>query len=367
MPPQTSLNTPQRLLTAIRDLPLPHPVRILNLCGDQERVITLADMRALLPADVSLLSGPGCAASICPEADLYQAVQLAVRERVTLLVSENMLQLPLGRHVFGPRTLQEAGSKGADVRVVAAPVEAVLAARAEPQREMVLFTAGFETLMAPFAGLVLEGLPENLTALLCGRRAEPLVDQLLDCENPGFEGLLLPGNRCAVTGTTEWEELLHRHRMPAAVAGYTSLSILTAIRAILEQICADHAGIVNCYRTMVRPEGDPLARDHLFRVFDVKDGTWRGVGRVRETAFRFRYAYDVVDADRRHPDYRDELHQDSDEMPDGCRCASVMLGRQEPSDCRQFSIACRIESPYGPCMASEDGTCYLRSGGRQVA
>jgi len=367
MPPQATLNTPHRLLKAIQDLPLRGPVRILNLCGDQERVITLAGMRGLLPEQVSLLSGPGCAASICPEADLYQAVQLASRERVTLLVAENMLQLPLGRHVFGPRTLQEARSNGADVRIVTAPIEAVLIAGLEPEREMVLFAAGFETLLAPFAGMVLEGLPKNLTALLCGRRVEPLVEQLLDCEEPGFEGLLLPGNRCAVTGTAEWEDLLNRYRMPAAVAGYTNNSILAAIHAILQQVCADETQLTNCYQAMVRTEGDALARDRLFRVFDLKDGTWRGVGRVSKTAFRFRYAYDVVDADRRHPDFRHELRLGADEMPEGCGCALVLLGQQEPADCRRFTIGCRVESPYGPCMASEDGACYLRSGGSRVA
>lgn len=367
MPPETLLNTAHGLISAIERLDLPGPVRILNLCGDQERVITLAGMRGLLPPAVTLLSGPGCAASICPEADLYQAVQLAARKQATLLVAENMLQLPLGRHVFGPRSLLEARSQGADVRVVTTPMEAVLLAEAEPEREMVFFAAGFETLLAPFAGMVLDGLPPNLAALLCGRRTEPLVEQLLACEAPGFEALLLPGNRCAVTGTAGWEELVERFRIPAAVAGCTHLCILGAIHSVLRQICDGEARVTNCYQTMVRPEGEPMARDRLFRVFDIVDGAWRGVGRVKQTAFRFRYAYGVVDADSRHPDFRGELNQDADEMPEGCRCAAVTLGQQEPTDCGQFTVGCRIESPYGPCMASEDGTCYLRSDERRVA
>jgi hydrogenase expression/formation protein HypD len=367
MPTEAMLNTPRGLISAIEQLVLPGPIRILNLCGDQERVITLAGMRGLMPAGVTLSSGPGCAASICPEPDLYQAVQLATQNRAVLLVSENMLQLPLGRHVFGPRTLQEARSHGADVRVVTAPMEAVLLAEAEPDREMVFFSAGFETLLAPFAGMILEGLPENLTALLCGRRAEPLIEQLLGCEDPGFEALILPGNRCAVAGTAEWEALVERFRIPAAVAGYTNTSILSAIHAVLQQIIAGQARLANCYQAMARPEGDAMARDRLFRVFNVMEGTWRGVGRVKRTAFRFRNAYNVVNADSRHPDFRGGLRQGADEMPEGCQCASVMLGQREPADCGQFAIGCSIESPYGPCMASEDGTCYLRSGERRVA
>ena len=194
-------NSPRALLAAIEALPLPGPVRILNLCGDQERVIALSGMRRALPEQVRLLSGPGCAASICPAAELYQAIRLTERHPVTLLVADNMLRLPLGGYVEGPRSLLEARNGGADVRLISAPVEAVLIAQAEPQREMVLFAAGFETLLAPLAGMVLEGLPDNLSLLLCGRRVEPLFEHALVRTDPGFDALLLPGNRCAVTGT----------------------------------------------------------------------------------------------------------------------------------------------------------------------
>ena len=367
MSPLAPMNTLRGVLAAIEALPLPGPVRILNLCGDQERVISLAGMRRVLPRRVQLLSGPGCAASICPEADLYQAIQLVQREAVTLLVSDNMLQLPLGRRVFGARTLLEAKLKGADVRIVSAPIEAVLIAQAEPRREMVFFAAGFETLLAPLAGMVLEGLPENLSVLLCGRRVEPLIEKILSSEDPGFEALLLPGNRCAVTGTAGWEDMTQNFHIPAAVAAYTSNGILAAIHAVLRQRCADEACVDNCYQPMVRPEGDAMALDRLYRVFDIVDGVWRGVGRVEQTAFRLRFAYDVVNADSRHPDYRGELRQSTGEMPDGCECAAVLLGKQEPADCRQFSVGCHIDSPYGPCMASEDGTCYLRSRGHRAA
>ena len=365
--PHAPLNSPHGLIDAIGALPLTGPVRILNLCGDQERTISRAGMRQVLPDHVKLLSGPGCAASLCPEADLYQAIQLARREGVTLLTTENMLQLPLGHQVFGPRTLLQAQAGGADVRPVSAPVEAVLAAQAEPRREMVFFAAGFEDLLAPFAGMVLDGLPENLSVLLCGRRVEPLLEQILSCEDPGFEALLLPGNRCAVTGTAAWDELLRRFDVPAAVAGYTNIAILSAVHEVLQQYSRGEARVENCYRAMVRPEGDAMSLDRLYRAFDIVDGVWRGVGRVQESAFSLRHAYDVLNADSRHPDWRGELQSNANEMPDGCQCAAVLMGQREPSDCGQFSISCNIDSPYGPCMASEDGACYLRSDARRVA
>lgn len=356
-------NSPRELLAAIEALPLPGPVRILNLSGDQERVISLSGMRRALPEQVRLLSGPGCAASICPAADLYQAIQLAERHPVTLLVAENMLRLPLGGYVEGARSLLAAKADGADVRPVSAPAEAVLIAQGEPRREMVFFAAGFETLLAPLAGMVLEGLPENLSLLLCGRHVEPLLEHALASTDPGFDALLLPGNRCAVTGTAEWDRLVSGHRVPAAVAGYTSASIMAAIHALLQQHCNGEARVENFCRAMVRPEGNAMALDRLYRAFSLVDGDWRGVGRLDKSAFRLRYAYGIVDAGDRFPDYRGELRAAAEKMPVGCECAAVTLGRMAPSDCQQFSLGCNTASPYGPCMASEDGACHVHSTG----
>ncbi len=356
-------NSPRALLAAIEALPLPGPVRILNLSGDQERVIALSGMRRALPEQVRLLSGPGCAASICPAAELYQAIRLTERHPVTLLVAANMLRLPLGGYVEGPRSLLEARNGGADVRLISAPVEAMLIAQAEPQREMVLFAAGFETLLAPLAGMVLEGLPDNLSLLLCGRRVEPLLEHALVRTDPGFDALLLPGNRCAVTGTLGWERLAAEHHVPAAVAGYTAASIMAAIHAVLRQRCDGEARVENHCRVMVRPEGNAMALDQLYRAFDLVNGDWRGVGRLDKSAFRLRYAYGIVDSGDRFPDYRSELRAAAEKMPAGCECAAVTLGRMEPADCRQFDLGCNTASPYGPCMASEDGACHVRATG----
>lgn len=353
------MNAPRDSLAAIAALPLEGPVRILGLSGDQERVISLAGLRRLLPEEVMLLSGPGCVASICPEADVYQAMRLVECHAVTLLVAENLMRLPLRRRPGGLRSLAEAGWHGADVRAVGAPIEAVMAARAEPQRDMVYFVAGFETLLAPLAGMVLEGLPDNLTLLLCGRRVEPLIESLLGGRREDIDALLLPGNRCALTGTAGWDRLATQYRKPAAVAGYTTGNLLAAIHALLRQHRAGEARVDNLYRPLVRPEGNAVARDQLDRVFGLGEGDWRGVGGLGQTAYRLRRAYDPYNADRRYPDYRGELGRAVLGMPDGCDCAAVVLGAKGPADCGQFAVGCSPAAPYGPCMASEDGSCFL--------
>ncbi len=356
-----SMNNPQQLLDAMRDLPLSAPVRVLHLSCDHERLINISGLRQALPEHVKLLAGPGCAASICPQNDLYQAIQLAHRRSVTVLAGDNVMRLPLHSKLHGPHSLQAAADAGADVRMINSPIEAVVAARAEPEREMVLFVAGFETLLAPLAGLMLDGMPDNLSVLACGRTVQPMLERILTHEPLGFDGLILPGNRCAITGTRYWERILEKHRLPAVVAGYTLPNLLTALHAVLEQHLRGEAKIENRYKVMVRADGNLMARDQLDRVFELTEGTWRGVGRVPDSAYRLRSAYRVFDADHRHPDYRGELEAKHAELPVGCECADVVVGRKEPVDCPNFDKGCVTASPYGPCMASEDGTCYLRS------
>lgn len=352
------MSSPQQWLEAIAEVPLDGVLRILHLSADQERVIARAGIRDSMPAGIELLAGPGCPAMVCPAGDVYQAIQLALRHPLTLLADQSLLHLPVAPGMPGPGSLAAAGELGADVRVVGAPVEAVLAAQAEPGREMVLFVAGFETLLAPLAGLLLEGVPENLSLLLCGRNVVPLLEYELDRADPGFDALLLPGNRCAVIGSAGWERLVAGRRLPAAIGGYTATAVLRAIHAVARRRSEHASGVDNCYRPIARREGNALARRRLRQVFARVDGHWRGYGDVPGSAYRLADAHAHQDADRRYPDYRVEASSGA-ELAAGCRCADVMLGSARPADCPGFAGACGPLRPQGPCMASPDGTCHV--------
>jgi len=354
-------------LAAIRALPLSRPVRILNLSGDHERVISLSELRRALPDRVELVSGPGCPATICPEDDLQRALEITRGHPVTLCAAENLMRLPFDDGHDGLTSLHEAQQRGDDIREIVAPMEAVVMARERPEREMVLFVAGFETLLAPLAGMILEGLPDNLSLLVSGRRIVPLVERLLSAFPNAIDALLLPGNRCAVTGTGDWDRLVARHRKPAAVAGYTYASIVAAIHAVLQQHCGGEARVDNLYRLLARREGNALARDQLERVFEVVDGDLRGLGRLHRTAYRLRCCYEPYNAERRYPSTRSSRGVDGGDMPQGCQCADVVIGSKAPVECRLFSFNCTPSIPYGPCMASEDGACFLRRNRRNVA
>ena len=352
------MSTAQALLEAIHSLPLDRRVRVLHLSSHQERAITLSGLRRLLPDGVELAAGPGCVASICPGAEVYQALRLALDHDALVLVDEGLLRIPLPVGIPGPRSLSEARHAGGDVRVIRAPVEAVLLASAEPSREVVLFVAGFETLLAPLAGMLLDGLPKNLSLLLCGRRVEPWLTRSRRETTTAYDALLVPGNRGSLSGLGPWQAFAEAHKVPVAVAGYTVPALLGGVHALLQQMADRRASVSNCYRPLATPEGRPAMRDRLRQVFEVVDGGWRGIGTVPHSAFRLRPRYARHDADERFPDYRASAAGGVD-SPQGCDCANVVEGRVQPASCHGFHQGCRPDAPIGPCMASLEGTCHL--------
>ena len=126
-------------------------MRIMNVCGGHERSITMAGIRSALPKSVELIAGPGCPVCVCPEEDVYQAIQLALRANVILVAFGDMLRVPVNVPKREVRSLEQAKASGADVRPIASPREAVAIARQNPERQVVFFAAGFETTTAPVA------------------------------------------------------------------------------------------------------------------------------------------------------------------------------------------------------------------------
>jgi hydrogenase expression/formation protein HypD len=346
-------------LSKIRALDLPPKVKILNVCGGHERSISAAGLRAALPPAIELIPGPGCPVCICPEEDVYDAMQLALRERVTVLAFGDMLRVPVNVPKREPRSLEQAKAAGADIRPIASPVEAVRIAEAEPNRPIVFFAAGFETTTAPVAAMLAEGVPDNLFVLLSGRLTWPAVALLLDSENPGFDALVAPGHVATVMGPEQWQFVPERHAMPAAIAGFRPDTLLAATYSVLRQLLDGRPRLENCYPEVVRPGGNARARDMLSKVMNVVDANWRGIGVIPSSGFVLAEGYAAHDARLALPSYRNEARKRMGEMPPGCDCARVVLGKIYPDQCRLYGLACTPRAPIGPCMVSDEGACRI--------
>lgn len=346
-------------LKQIRQLDLPDRVRIMNVCGGHERSISHAGLRSALPQNIELVPGPGCPVCICPEEDVYEAIQLALHEKLTLVAFGDMLRVPVNAPKREPRSLEQARAAGADVRPVATPMEAALLARQNPDRPVVFFAAGFETTTAPVASMLAEGAPDNLLVLLSGRLTWPAVAMLLDSGTPGFNALIAPGHVSTVMGPEEWQFVVDKHRIPAAVAGFRADTLLQAMYSVLRQLLSGSPFLDNCYPEVVRPGGNRTAQKFMTEVLQVTDANWRGIGVIPGSGYQLREGYAKHDARKVLPSYADDSRKRVGQMPPGCDCANVVLGKLYPNECRLYGAACTPRRPIGPCMVSDEGACRI--------
>jgi hydrogenase expression/formation protein HypD len=346
-------------LNKIRALSLPGKVRIMSVCGGHERSITMAGLRGALPANVELIPGPGCPVCICPEQDVYQAIQIVRNAPATLLAFGDMLRVPINVRGREPRSLEQAKAAGADVRPIASPSEAVRIAERNPQCEVLFFAVGFETTIAPVAAMLGQGVPGNLSVLLSGRLTWPAVAMLLDSGTPGFDALIAPGHVATIMGSEQWKFVVERHGIPAAVGGFTPVSLLAAMYSTLRQVIDGRRFLDNCYPELVKPEGNRTAREYLDQVMAVVDANWRGIGIIPSSGYALREAYRAHDARLRFPAHDHPMRRRAGEMPPGCDCAHVVLGKIYPEECRLYARACTPRNPIGPCMVSDEGACRI--------
>src|SRR5207247_2617688 len=149
-------------------------------------------------------------------------------------------------------------ARGAHVRVVYSPLDAVELALRNPDRQVVFFGIGFET-TAPANGMAVVraadlGL-DNFSMLVSHVLVPPAMTASLgspDCEVQGF---MAAGHVCAVMGWEEYEPIAARYRVPIVVTGFEPLDLLEGILMVIRQLEEGRAEVENQYARAVRREG----------------------------------------------------------------------------------------------------------------
>lgn len=351
--------TAREWLQRIHQLPNNGRVKIMNVCGGHERSITMAGLRKVLPEHIELVPGPGCPVCICPEEDIFEAIQLALNEDIILVAFGDMLRVPVNVKKAQARTLEQAKAQGADIRPIASPTEAVTIAKQNPNTAVVFFAAGFETTTAPVAAMMMQGVPDNLSILLSGRLTWPAVSMLLESGEAGFDALIAPGHVATIMGPEEWSFVVEKHHIPAAVAGFMPDSLLAAMYSTLRQLYESRPFLDNCYPQLVRTGGNTSAQNHLRSAMKIYDANWRGIGIIPASGYTLDAKFKHHDARQNFPSYADDARKRAGQMPPGCDCAQVVLGKIYPNQCRLFGTACVPRNPIGPCMVSDEGACRI--------
>ena len=354
-------------LRRIHALPRPAATsafRIMNVCGGHERTLSMTGMRTLLPDYIELIPGPGCPVCICPEEDVSLAIAMALNHDITLLSFGDMLRVPVNisaveQRAGLPRTLAQAAARGADVRPIASPLEAIMMARQNPARRFVFFAVGFETTMAPIAAMLDQGLTDNLLLLLSGRRTLPAVTALLSSGAVNFDALIAPGHVATIMGYDEWRIVSERYQLPCAVAGFTSETLLAAVYSVLRQYHERRCFIDNCYPSLVTARGNPTACTSLARQLDIGTAAWRGLGEIPASGFELKPHWHEHDARLYYSPEHTARHRQATAMPPGCDCARVVCGQIYPDQCRLYGTHCTPANAVGPCMVSDEGACHI--------
>jgi len=334
------------------------PLRLMEVCGTHTVSIFRAGIRAMMPPELELISGPGCPVCVTPTGEIDRAVELARRPEVVLLTFGDLMRVPGSRG-----SLAQARAEGADVRVILSPLDAVAVAEGEPRKKVVFFAVGFETTSPAIAWAVKEarrrGL-ENFYLLPCQRLIPPAIRALLSAGRTGVDGFILPGHVSVIIGRAPYLFIAREFGLPGVITGFEPLDILEGILMLLRQKKEGRAAIEIQYRRAVKEEGNPLALGLMEEVFRPADARWRGLGSIPSSGLLLRDGFSEMDAVQAF-----DLPYEEVKDPPGCLCGEILQGLKRPPDCPLFGRGCTPEAPIGPCMVSSEGTCaaYYKYGG----
>ena len=325
-------------------------VNLMEVCGTHTVAIFRHGIRDLLPPPLSMLSGPGCPVCVTTNADIDKAIALAEQPGVTLATFGDMMKVP-GSY----QSLQQVKADGSDVRVVYSPRDAVCMARDNPRQPVIFFAVGFETTVPTIAASLLEaealGL-KNFYLISVHKLIPPAMLALLQAGEVRIDGFICPGHVSVVIGSQPYQFIPQQYGVPCVITGFEPLDVLRGIEMLLRQIAEDRAEVEIQYRRGVRPEGNPLARELVSRVFETSDADWRGLGCIPASGLKLRPEYSRFDAEEAFA-----INPPPTKEHKGCLCGDILRGVKTPPECPLFAEDCTPESPVGPCMVSSEGTC----------
>jgi hydrogenase expression/formation protein HypD len=354
-----------RLAAQIAELVEPgRRYKLMEVCGGHTHAIYKHGVEDLLPDEIELVHGPGCPVCVIPMGRQDDAIAIAERPEVIFTTFGDMLRVPSSNG-----SLLDAKARGADVRMVYSPLDALKLARQNPDRDVVFFAIGFET-TTPSTALTLqraraEGL-RNFFVFCNHVTIIPAIRAILDSPDLRLDGFIGPGHVSTVIGIRPYRFIARDYGRPVVVSGFEPLDVLQGVYMILRQLRDGRSEVENQYSRVVREQGNPLALRAIGETMELRTTfEWRGLGFISQSALRLRPELAEFDAELRYavPGVRVA-------DPKACQCGEVLKGVIKPWECKVFGTACTPDHPIGTCMVSSEGACaayynYGRHAGRR--
>jgi hydrogenase expression/formation protein HypD len=332
------------------------PVRLMEVCGTHTMSIHRHGLRPLLlEAGIEMLSGPGCPVCITPDAYHEVAIQLiSTTPRVILATFGDMTRVPT--RLGSLQTVVPAS--GSQVKIVYSPAEAIALAKANPDKEIIFFGVGFETTIPGITLAVRQAWQEkisNFSLLSALWIIPPPLRAIVASRDVNLHGFLYPGHVSAIIGVEPYRFMAEEYGLPGAITGFEPADILLSISSILDLIKEGQADVLNEYRRVVPPKGNPRALKIMAEMLEKKDAFWRGLGYIPQSGLKLKKKYQELDAEVKF-----SLKISPEEThPTGCRCGDVLKGKLSRLNVLSLgSPVCRLH-PEAPVWFPLKGPAWL--------
>lgn len=335
------------------------PIKIMEVCGTHTSSIFKHGIRSLISPKIRLISGPGCPVCVTSTSYIDRLVEFSMQENHCVLTFGDMMKVKGTKN-----SLTGAKALGGKVKILYSPLAAVKEAKDNLSIQYVFAAVGFET-TTPVYSLMLEEIIKNdirnLKLMTSLKTILPAVQYI--CENEEkIDAFLCPGHVSVITGSAVYKELAAKYHKPFVVAGFEAEHILAAVYEIVSQLVNHKYEMKNMYISAVTEEGNTKALDMISKYFQSCDDIWRGIGLIKNSALKLKDEYRDYDAGRSlNPSDQSDIiiNEENDQMPEGCSCKEVILGRIDPAECPLFSKVCTPLNAVGPCMVSTEGACGI--------
>lgn len=341
------------------------PWHIMEICGGQTHALARYRLEEILPPEVHLLHGPGCPVCVTPASTIDDALQLAASPGYILATFGDMMRVPGSRE-----DLLHVKARGADVRMLYSPLDAITLAESHPDKNIIFFAIGFET-TAPVHLMALKAAMRkeirNFSLLTALFTVPPAIEAILSDPRSPVDGFLTAGHVCAITGNAPYHRLAQRYKTPMVVTGFEPADLLYGIYRCVVQLENGRYEVENAYKRAVPEEGNPAARQLMEELLEPCDQAWRGIGVLPLSGLRLRRTYRAYDASRLVKPLPPFSAQTETPQPGAtgngqadvslCIAGDLLRGFKQPADCPLFGTCCRPEHPKGAPMVSSEGVC----------
>ncbi|HSK98334.1 MAG TPA: hydrogenase formation protein HypD [Euzebyales bacterium] len=326
--------------------------KVMEVCGGHTHAIYRFGVHDFLPDTIELVHGPGCPVCVIPMGRVDDGIALAEQhDDVILTCFGDMMRVPGSTGSF-----LDANARGADIRMVYSPLEALRIARDNPDRQVVFYAIGFETTAPSTALTLVRARREGITnfSVFCNHvTIIPAIKAILDSPDLRLDAFIGPGHVSTVIGCRPYEFVPARHGKPVVVAGFEPLDVLESVAWIMRQLAEGRCEVENQYTRIVPWDGNARALAVMSDVFELRPHfEWRGLGFISHSALKVSPRYAEFDTELRY-DVPGVRVAD----PKSCQCGEVLKGVLKPWECKVFGTACTPETPIGTCMVSSEGAC----------